>query len=877
MKSRHSSALIALTGGLLAVLTAWPGLLGDYGQFVIGSIAFTAVAALSVSMLAGLTGIWSLGNAAFMALAGYGTANLVMAGVPFELAVVLTALLCAVVGFMLGLCAGRFSILYFGLLTLALALTVSEIAMRWIAVTGGEYGLRTPALKLISSSANLPSNYLTPAAIVLATIAFLLVKFFMLGARRRKWLAIKCQRTAATALGLRPQLENAVAFAASAAIAGLAGVGVMVSLGHLDPAAFNLDASVRLIVATVVGGAGSALGSLVGAIFIVGVPELAREASWAASFLFGFSTILVLLFLRSGVVPTLASRLTQRRVKVSDEKPRERLHNGHLAELVARFMIPSNEAVVIQDVTVRFGGLIALNRASLTIPAGKAIGLIGPNGAGKSTLLNAINGFYTPTSCKRLAFGERDLISMTPPQRAEAGLGRTFQHAELFDELTLRETIILALEQGARRRREHGRPALDPQQAAVEILEGLAILEYAEAFPRELPFGIQKVADLARAVALGSSFVAMDEPFSGMDQDERSDVSEIVQGMTRAGISVLLIDHDVDAVLKLVERVTVLEFGQVIVEGPPEEVRRHPEVMRAYFGAEVNRGTRDSHSRASTAEPVLSLRNIHHRYAGVLALQDVTMDVRRGEFLAVLGVNGSGKSTLSCIASGVLKPAKGSIVLYGRSAEAGGGSSFVGEGVIVVPEGRRLFGQLSVAENLKLGAYGQPGRVVAERLAKVVKLMPQTVQQNLQRAAATFSGGEQQIIAIGRALMAEPKVLLVDEPSLGLAPILINRVYEILDQLHREHGVSVVVFEQLATHAMCYASRVVVLEQGSVFFEGLAHEDRTVEALRDGYLGKKPQPENAPVAAEMKTSSGCAIEQTGHDLSHSNHHTNLHQ
>jgi ABC-type branched-subunit amino acid transport system ATPase component/ABC-type branched-subunit amino acid transport system permease subunit len=834
--------LIAVTGVLIAGLTAWPGLLGDYGQFVVGSVAFAAVATLSVSMLAGLTGIWSLGNAAFMAIAGYGTANLVVAGMPFELAVVATALICAVVGFTLGLFAGRFSILYFGLLTLALALTVSEIALHWASVTGGEYGLKAPALKLLGASAELSSAHMTSLAVVLTTIAFLLADVFMLGARRRKWLAIKSQRTAATALGLRPQLENAVAFAVNAAIAGLAGVGVMVSLGHLDAAAFNLDAGVRLVVATVVGGAGSALGALVGAVFIVGVPELAREASWASSFLFGISTILVLLFLRSGIVPTLAGMLIKRRAESTEEKPRERLQNRHLAELVARYMIPSKDALTIEEVTVKFGGLTALNKVSLTIPPGKAIGLIGPNGAGKSTLLNAINGFYTPTSCTRLAFGGRDLISMTPPQRADAGLGRTFQHAELFDELTLREIILLALEQGARRRREHGRPALDPQQAAAEILDGLALSKYADAFPRELPFGIQKVADLGRAVALGSSFVSMDEPFSGMDQDERCDVSEIIQGMTKAGISVLLIDHDVDAVLKLVERVTVLEFGQVLLEGQPEEIRQHPEVMRAYFGAEVDCGQRTVRPSVSNAEPALSLRNVHHRYAGVLALHDITLDVRPGEFLAVLGVNGSGKSTLSCVASGVLKPAKGTIGLFGRTAEAGGGSSFVGEGVILVPEGRRLFGQLSVAENLKLGAYGQPNRVIAERLAKVVKLMPQRVQENLKRAAATFSGGEQQIIAIGRALMAEPKVLLVDEPSLGLAPILINRVYEILAQLHREHGVAVVVFEQLATHAMSYANRVIVLEQGRVFFEGLAHEERTVQALRDGYLGTKSQP-----------------------------------
>lgn len=238
-----------------------------------------------------------------------------------------------------------------------------------------------------------------------------------------------------------------------------------------------------------------------------------------------------------------------------------------------------------------------------------------------------------------------------------------------------------------------------------------------------------------------------------------------------------------------------------------------------------------------SAASLVSVKDIVHRYDGVLALDGVDLDVSAGSFIAILGPNGAGKSTLAQILAGALRPMKGKIELDGVDVTSRAGRrSLFDAGVALIPEGRRLFGQLSVDENLMLGAYGKPRAERDARKASVYKLMPDAIRNGKDRAAVTLSGGEQQMLAVGRALMAQPRVLVIDEPSLGLAPILTDRVYEVLADLRRK-GVAVVVFEQLATHAMKYADQIIVIDHGSISHRGSVDDEATAEALRLGYLG----------------------------------------
>ncbi|CAH1695297.1 MULTISPECIES: ATP-binding cassette domain-containing protein [unclassified Chelatococcus] len=585
MNALSRSLLIIGIGAAIAVLV---GFAEGYSQFVIASVAFVSISVLAVSTLAGLTGIWSMGHMAFVAFGAYLSAQLALRGWPVELAIPCAMIGAGVVGFLLGLSAGRFSVLYFGLLTMALSLAASEIIGHWTEVTGGDEGIAvTPAVSLVLGR-ELDLGDAVVLCVLLATLAFLLTDIIARGPVGRRWLAVKSQRIAATAIGLKPQRDNALAFAFSAAIASLSGIGIAFSIGYLDPVGFDLNMGVKLIVATVVGGAGSLLGALLGAAFIVVVPEMARNVPAFSEFVFGLATVLTLLFLRQGIVPSIGAALARRWKMRKPQTPSDQaLDSGAIAQVVSTLLPPATETLETRDLAVEFGGVKALQGVGLTLPPGNSVGLIGPNGAGKTTFLNVLSGFYQATSAEAVRLGEADLTTLKPSDRIGIGFGRTFQHAELFGDLTLRETFAVAALQGAARRRTHRLPDMTAAEVAERIIAGLNLGAVADMKPAELPFGIQKVADVGRVLATGVSVVALDEPFAGLDANERTAIRTILQGMRAAGVSILIIDHAVQEVLGISDRVVVFEFGRLLAEGLPDAIRNHPEVLRAYFGEDA--------------------------------------------------------------------------------------------------------------------------------------------------------------------------------------------------------------------------------------------------------------------------------------------------
>jgi branched-chain amino acid transport system ATP-binding protein len=236
----------------------------------------------------------------------------------------------------------------------------------------------------------------------------------------------------------------------------------------------------------------------------------------------------------------------------------------------------------------------------------------------------------------------------------------------------------------------------------------------------------------------------------------------------------------------------------------------------------------------------IEAKGLVHRYSGVLALDDLSIAFERGSFSAVLGSNGAGKSTLAQLLSGMLKPTAGTI-RYGGLDEACVklGQGLIRSGVCLVPEGRRLFGQLSIEENLVLGGYGAGlGRVqIRQRMQEVLEMLPAGLREGMRtRLAGMLSGGERQMLALARALMAKPSTIIIDEPSMGLAPLLIQKVYDILSDLHRR-GVTIVVVEQQATHALLSAQTVHVMERGRLIYSGPPSSSEVEAALRSGYVG----------------------------------------
>jgi branched-chain amino acid transport system ATP-binding protein len=238
------------------------------------------------------------------------------------------------------------------------------------------------------------------------------------------------------------------------------------------------------------------------------------------------------------------------------------------------------------------------------------------------------------------------------------------------------------------------------------------------------------------------------------------------------------------------------------------------------------------------ATPMLELEDLHVRYGAIRALQGVSLQVNQGELVALIGSNGAGKSTTLRTISGLLRPSQGRITFEGRDITTASSDRIVALGISQCPEGRRIFGRLTVEENLRLGAVSRrrsEADAVAEDMAMVFSLFP-LLRERLGQAGGTLSGGEQQMLAIGRALMSRPRLLLLDEPSLGLAPLMVERIFETIAEL-KGRGRTILLVEQNVHHAFDVADRAYVLETGRITLDGPAEVLRTDRKVEQSYLG----------------------------------------
>jgi branched-chain amino acid transport system ATP-binding protein len=243
---------------------------------------------------------------------------------------------------------------------------------------------------------------------------------------------------------------------------------------------------------------------------------------------------------------------------------------------------------------------------------------------------------------------------------------------------------------------------------------------------------------------------------------------------------------------------------------------------------------------AVTGMKELLLEKVTHRYNGVLALNQVSVEIDKGSFTAILGPNGAGKSTLALILGGMLRPTSGSIIVQDIDRyKTHSGNGFINLGIVLVPEGRRLFTTLTVRENLLLGAYGS-GQSKVEMMKSykdVLEFLPE-LKRHLEKPTGLLSGGEQQMVAVARALMAKPNTVILDEPSLGLAPKMIERIYEVISELN-SRSMTVIVIEQMATYALQHAQNMVVLDGGLIRYHGSVTNEAANAALQEGYFGTK--------------------------------------
>jgi len=498
----------------------------------------------------------------------------------------------------------------------------------------------------------------------------------------------------------------------------------------------------------------------------------------------------------------------------------------------------------VRDLTVRFGGIVALDRVSLDLNRGEILGLIGPNGAGKTTLFNCISGVVRPDTGS-IYFDNHSLTYAPVHERARLGVARTFQNLQLWGSMTVEENLIVPMDALGRRNTFSdalylpfsGYAERASRERARAILHVLDLDRYARTLAGDLPAGIQRRVELARALAMRPRLVLLDEPAAGLDAQETAHLAEVLHAVRqRFHVSMLLVDHDMSLVMRVCDYVYVLDFGKMLAKGEPSAIRNDSKVIAAYLGEESKKLPGDIQTIAQAKKderPLLEVSKLAAGYGGLEVIRDINLTVRPGEVVACIGANGAGKTTTLRAISGMIHPRAGRVTFAGKDVTGSTAERISKLGLIHIPEGRGLFPNLSVEDTLRL-VSNTAGREVD--ISPAFKLFSR-LRERRHQLVGTLSGGEQQMVALARAILSQPRLVMIDEMSQGLAPTVVRQLFEII-RVFRDEGIAVLLVEQFVESALDVADRAYVFEHGTIGLSGPAVELRSDRKLVAGsYLG----------------------------------------
>jgi branched-chain amino acid transport system ATP-binding protein len=799
-------AAVLVGAATVAICLLAPG----YYAYLVGMLATTALVGVGLNVLLGLAGEVSLGQGGFLALGAYGVGILTTkAGLNFWEALPLAVLLVAAISAALSIPALRVTGPYLAMVTIAFGFIVESVSIEWRDLTGGSSGLT-----------GIPAPFGTGGTALLAcglcVVALVSFHYFARSPLGLAMQAIASAPAAARGVGISALPVRTAAFVLAGIAAGLAG-GLQAALtGFIAPSSFPFSQSILFLLVVVVGGAGRTLGPLVGSAVVVFLPEVLAGLAEYRLLVFGAGLLIVLWTAPGGIAGAVA-RLVIPEEATPDTKPDVDLALAHIAG--------SRGSLTAEGVRVAFGGVIAVAGVDMTAPPGRITSVIGPNGAGKTTLLNLVSGFQRPDS-GTVRVGGREITGQPAHEVARAGLARTFQTAQPFGGLSVLDNVRLGLLRGAWRGEA-------PAALARALLSLVGYSGSETRFAATLPHVDRRLVEIARALGTAPAVLLLDEPAAGLSDADTVKLGGLLQRLARAGLAVVLVEHDMALVMSISDEIIVLDAGRRIAAGSPAVVRNDPAVRAAYLGTTMPAG---SAAARTAGTPLLEVGLLSAGYGALAVLDQVGLNVGRGEVIALFGPNGAGKSTLMKALSGLIRPVKGTIQLGNRDLASLPAHRVARAGLILVPEGRQVFPQLTVAENLRLGATRRGDFDPAE-IETMLERFPR-LRPRLHTAAALLSGGEQQMLAVARGLLARPEVLLLDEPSLGLAPTVVTELFEQFTRL-RDEGMTLLIVDQMADYALAIADRGYVLGGGRVVAQGKAAELRGA-MLDDAYLGAVP-------------------------------------
>lgn len=523
----------------------------------------------------------------------------------------------------------------------------------------------------------------------------------------------------------------------------------------------------------------------------------------------------------------------------------------------------SGAILEVRGVTVGFDGFTVLDGLDLTITRGELRFLIGPNGAGKTTLLDIITGRTRPTSGTVVFDGRVSLVGKDESSIARLGIGRKFQTPSVFGSLTVAENIELAASVGGGVGALLAKPSDPVRVRSRSVMEMVGLDGRASTEASTLSHGERQWLEIGMLLAQDAQLLLLDEPVAGMTRAERDRTGEMLVRIAETR-SVLVVEHDMTFLRQFGREVTVLHLGRTLIEGPVEVVSTDPRVIEVYLGRGARSGTDDipehrtseagsgatahrqvptekvaAHSASGapgvqgTQHGRLNVSGLSSGYGQGLTIRDISFEVDTGQVLCVLGRNGVGKSTLLRAVMGTLPALKGSITVHGTDLTTAPPHARAQNGIAYVPQGRGIFPRLTVTENLVMGLEGMAvaPRDTEHRVGAMHARFP-ILSTMAGRLAGTLSGGQQQQLAIARALIREPRVLILDEPTEGIQPSIIEEIEALIGALRDEGSMAILLVEQFLDFAVALADTCIVMEKGQVVARG-APRELGADALRD--------------------------------------------
>ena len=574
-----------------ALLLATAPLYADYTPFYLGLLAEVLVFglfALAYDVLLGHAGVLSLGHSAFLGVAAYATGLLLARWrAPLEVSVLAGAAAGLLTSLVLGLLVLRKRGVYLAMLTLALSQVFYYGVLMWTPVTGGTDGLgNLPVLYLSEPlgwrlSKRPVTRYYVLAAVVFG--AMLAIRHLLASPLGRVMRAVKANETRAAACGYDTGRVKLVAFAISGCFSGLAGALLTVALEFVPIENIHWSMSGSVLIMTLFGGTGTLLGPFVGAgVFIWMRDFLSKHLEYWEVFV-GGAFVLIVLFLPDGIVGSLTRWIGRRRPAPASALGAPPPAPGRPAPPGPAPAGPDGRLLESRGLTRTFGGLTAVNGVDFVVRAGELRAVIGPNGAGKTTFFNLLTGALPPTG-GRIVFKGRDITNLPAHAVSRLGLARSYQVTNIFGDLSVFENLCVAAQSRVTHYRPWGRAdrLADVNRRAEEILGLLGLGAKRHARGAELSHGEQRYLEIGIALATDPDFLLLDEPTAGMSPEETRRTAAFVRELA-GRVTIVLVEHDMEVVMGISDRITVLNYGQVLAEGTPGEIRDNADVRRVYL------------------------------------------------------------------------------------------------------------------------------------------------------------------------------------------------------------------------------------------------------------------------------------------------------